>query len=66
MIHNPLSREVEREVVLPLYYAGLTNVAFIRAEDGRRKRAKLDADRRARVVVKVPANGRTWLVVEAP
>jgi len=66
IIHNPLPREVEREVVLPLYYAGLTDLAFIRVQDGKRKRTKLDAEHRARLVVKVPANGRTWLVVEGP
>jgi hypothetical protein len=66
MIHNPLSREVEREVVLPLYYAGLTDAVLIRQQDGKRKRTKLDTEHRARVVVKVPANGHTWLVIEAP
>ena len=65
MIHNPLPQEVEREIVLPLYYAGLTDVAFIREQDGKRNRTKLDAEHRAHVTVKVPANGRTWLVVES-
>ena len=66
MIHNPLPSEVEREVVLPLYYAGLTDVAFIREQDGKRKRTKLDAEHCAHLTVKVPANSRTWLVVESP
>jgi hypothetical protein len=66
LIHNPLPIELEREVVLPLYYAGLNGAALIREQDGKRMRIKLDADGCARVKVKVPAMGRTWVVAEAP
>ena len=66
MIHNPLTVAVEREVTLPLYYTGLTNVALIREQNGKPKRYKLDRAFSVRVPVKVPASGRTWLTVEAP
>lgn len=66
VIHNPLGHEVEREVVLPLYYAGLEDTAFLREQDGKPKRIKLDAERCGHVNLKVPAHGHTWLVVEAP
>ena len=66
MIHNPLPQEAEREVVLPLYYAGLKESALIQVQDGKPNRIKLDADRCAHVHVKVPASGRTWLLVQAP
>ena len=66
MIHNPLPAAVEREVMLPLYYAGLTNTALVRVEDGKPKRYELDGEHRIRVPVSIPASSRTWLTVESP
>jgi hypothetical protein len=66
MIHNPLGTVAEREVVLPLYYTGLTDTALIREQDGKAKRYRLDRGFNVRVPVKVPASGRTWLIIEAP
>jgi len=66
MIHNPLEIPVERDVLLPLHYAGLTDAARIRIENGPLERHALDRESRALVRVKIPAQGRTWLVVEAP
>jgi hypothetical protein len=66
MVYNPLPHEVEREIVLPLYYAGLKDAAFMQQQDGKRYRIKLDAERTAHVKVKVPASGRTWLLMGAP
>src|SRR5262249_27700811 len=64
MIHNPLPQPVERVVRLPLYYAGLTKSALVREQDGRARRYPLDAGANAFVPVKIPAQSRTWLVVE--
>ena len=61
-----MDAEVEREIVLPLYYAGLTEAALIGEQDGSSRRFKLDSEGRARLTVKVPGNGRTWLIVTAP
>ncbi|MFN0067942.1 MAG: alpha-galactosidase [Limisphaerales bacterium] len=66
MIHNPLDVEVRRDVVLPLHYAGLTDAARIREQEGPLRPVTLDRQSRAVVPVTVPARGRTWLVVEAP
>jgi hypothetical protein len=65
VIHNPLPREVERQLTLPLCYAGLDNAALMHEQDGKRNRVELNSDHCAVVKVKVPANGHTWLVVEA-
>jgi len=66
MIHNPLNVVAEREVVLPLYYTGLTDAALVRVEDGKLQRYELDREYRLRMAIKVPAGGRTWLTVESP
>jgi hypothetical protein len=65
MVHNPLPRAVERTVVLPLYYAGLSGRAKIREREASAREHALDGQCRARVPVRIPANGRTWLEVEA-
>jgi hypothetical protein len=64
MIHNPLDVAVEREVPIPLYYAGVDKTAWIREQNGRLKKYALDRQFRAWVPVKIPAKSRTWLVVE--
>ncbi len=66
MVHNPLDTPVEREVVLPLHYAGLTDQARIRIEEGPFQTYPLDRQSRAAVPVRIPARGRAWLVVQAP
>jgi hypothetical protein len=66
MIHNPLATAVERELLLPLYYTGLTGAALVRVEDGKPKRMKLDREYRLRLRITVPPGGRTWLTMEAP
>jgi len=66
MIHNPLTVEARREVVLPLYYTGLTGSARIAEQTGRPKKYRLDAQGRAVVPVTIPPESRTWLVVTAP
>ncbi|MBU6398985.1 MAG: alpha-galactosidase [Verrucomicrobia bacterium] len=66
MLYNPLDHPVRETVKLPLYYTGLTHRARIRQEHGPWKRFKLDREFNVSVPVSVPANGRTWLVVEKP
>ena len=64
MLYNPLEQPQERVIELPLYYTGLTQEAWIRQENGPAQRLTLDRHYRVRVPVRVPANSRTWLVIE--
>lgn len=64
VFYNPTDKELTREVVLPLYYTGLTKTAKIRVNDGRAKSVSLARDFSVRVQITVPAQGMTWLVVE--
>jgi hypothetical protein len=65
MINNPLTTTAERDVTLPLYYSGLKHRANLRIEDGSAKSLALDDQARAVVHLKIPAQGRTWLTLEA-
>jgi hypothetical protein len=64
MVYNPLDRPVERDLVLPLYYTGLTGQARIRERDGEPRRYALDRAYRVQVPVRIGAGGVTWLVIE--
>ncbi len=61
---NPLPEAVERDVVLPLYYTGLSDRALIREQGGPGRVVPLERDHSVSVRVRVPAGGFTWLVIE--
>jgi hypothetical protein len=66
MFYNPLNESIERRIRLPLYYTGLTNLAVMRWEDGRRETVALARDYSAEVTAIIPARSRVWLTVSAP
>jgi hypothetical protein len=64
MVFNPLDREVEATVVLPLYYTGLTDTAAVRREEGPPVRYSLDRKFQLPLPLKLAARAWTWLVIE--
>ena len=64
MVWNPLDRQVERSLRLPLYYTGLTDVAMIRERDGTPVRYALDREYVVEIPVSIEARGVTWFVIE--
>jgi hypothetical protein len=65
-IHNPLDTDIEREIRLPLHYAGLRGAALVREAEGPARRVALAPDGSLTIPVRVPARDRTFLVIEAP
>jgi hypothetical protein len=66
MLYNPLRTPMRRTVRLPLYYTGLTESARVREQGGEPVVYQLARDYAIEVPVTIPAEGRTWLVIEAP
>ena len=64
MLYNPLKREIERTIELPLYYTGIKNVAKISVKNGVAKAYQLNKNSNAKITVKIPAEGYTWLVIK--
>lgn len=64
MLYNPTDKELNRTIVLPLYYTGLTKSVEIREQEGASKNFKLDERQRVEIKVNIPAKGYTWLVIE--
>lgn len=64
VIYNPLEQQVRENLILPLYYTGLTKTALIREQDGGSRRYVLDRAYRVEVPVTVPARGTQYLIIQ--
>ncbi len=65
VFYNPLPEAIEREISVPLHYAGLTGGAQVSVEGGAPQSVALDHAETATLRVKIPARGRTWMVFTA-
>ena len=63
MFYNPLPEPIERRLRLPLYYTGLTERALAIDEGGAGTTLALGRDDSAEVTVRIPARGRSWLII---
>jgi hypothetical protein len=62
--YNPLAENIVREIRVPLYYTGLTDIAKVAEKDGPVAPFKLDREFNIRLSVTLPARGHTWFVIE--
>lgn len=62
-VFNPLSKDVEENLVVPLYYTGLESEAKVSHEDGETITYQLYRDYSIILPVHVPARGYTWFVI---
>lgn len=65
MVHNPLDRHVRRTLRLPLYYTGITKVAWVRERDGEAASHWLSRDHAIDVNLSMEPHSVTWFVIEA-
>ena len=66
MFYNPLAEPIVRHIRVPLHYTGLTKQAVLRWEDGLPEKITIDGTEIVELTVKIPARGRTWLILTAP
>lgn len=64
VIYNPTHGQLEEELTLPLYYAGLKKSCRISVNGGKPEKITLDPLGNARVKVKVPGMSRTWILIQ--
>jgi hypothetical protein len=60
--YNPLTEPIERDIRVPLHYAGLTGTASVSIEDAAPQVVPLDHADATTLHVKIPARGRTWVL----
>lgn len=65
-VFNPLPEPIEREILVPLHYAGLVDSCTASVAGGPPARLELDPLRRARVTVTIPPRGHQWVVFKKP
>jgi hypothetical protein len=65
MVYNPLDRAVDRTVNLPLYYTGICDVARIGQQEQTPREYQLSRGYSVDLRVELPAQGRTWFVIES-
>ena len=64
MLYNPLKEVITRKIKLPLYYTGLTKEAKVSVENGKSDTHQLNRDYSVEIIIQLPAEGYTWLVIE--
>jgi hypothetical protein len=64
VVYNPLAEAVQRKLILPLYYTGLSETATIRHQEEAGKTYRLDREYRVEIPVEMPARSVTWFVIE--
>ena len=64
MLYNPLPEEIEREITIPLYYAGLSATAQVAISGQAPETITLDRQENARLRMKIPAHGSLWATFE--
>ena len=61
-LYNPLTKDIQREIRLPLYYTGLSEQARAKFSDGTSTEVKLDHAGAAIISVKIPASSHSWIL----
>ena len=64
VLYNPTGRLIQKTIEIPLYYTGLKDAALIREGDNPPVSYDIDREYKARLPVKIPPRGLTWLVIE--
>jgi hypothetical protein len=63
-VFNPLTKDIERTLHVPLYYTGLTSTAEARERDGKPISYEVERDYSISLPVTIPAHGFNWFVFE--
>ena len=64
LFFNPLDETLTRQVRLPLYYTGLSDMAWIREQEQNAAQLyPLDRDYRVELAVTLPPRGVTWFLI---
>ena len=64
MLYNPLSKVLERNINIPLYYTGLVDNAKVKLNGQEATFHPLNRDYSIDYKVSIPANGYVWLLIE--
>ena len=64
MLYNPLKEKITRTIMVPLYYAGLTNMTQVREKEGVLKPYELNRNYGIQLNFSIEPESYTWFVIE--
>lgn len=64
LVYNPTNKEITKNITIPLYYTGLTDVARVQVENNAVKMYHLERDYSITMNITVPPNNYTWAVIK--
>jgi hypothetical protein len=64
MVYNPTNEKIDKPLILPLYFTGLSESASIREKEGKAVTYSLDRLYRMKVPVTLAPKSFTWFVIE--
>jgi len=64
LVFNPTNKQINKQMVLPLYYCGLDSIANIREQEKSPKEYWLDRKYKINLEIQIPPQGFNWYVIE--
>ncbi len=64
-IYNPLDKDIEKEIKIPLYYTGISNKAIVKEQGTNDREYTLERDYSISLKIQIPAKGYNWYIVES-
>ncbi|MBI3819093.1 MAG: alpha-galactosidase [Planctomycetes bacterium] len=64
MIYNPTSKEISRELDIPIYYTGLAETAAVEDSAGRASKVPVSRDYKIKINVQISAGSAAWYILK--
>jgi len=64
MLYNPLKVSITRTIKVPLYYAGLTNIALVSEKEQTAKKYTIDRNYEIKLTVTIAPESYTWFTIQ--
>ena len=64
MLYNPLKEKIDRTILIPLYYSGLTNTALVKEKEGGFKKYTLNRNYEIELKFSIGPESYTWFIIE--
>lgn len=64
-IYNPLDKEIEKEIKIPLYYTGISSKAIVKEQGTNNREYTLSRDYSISLKIQIPPKGYNWYIIES-
>ena len=64
MVYNPLNEPIKREIMVPLYYTGLTDKVTVIDRQKKKRKYTISREYTISLEIEIPAKGCNWYIFE--